>query len=250
LGFKNPEIAKLWHQTANKDLTPFQATPFSSKLVWWKCPEGEQHEWQATIANVVNGSTCPVCMNRKITTENNLSVLFPNLIKEWDFEKNIDIEPAKISAGSKIKVWWKCQRDNEHVWYSTISDRTKKDSGCPFCANVMNVSEHKMLEFIKEIFKGNEVRYCYRPNWLQRMELDVYVPHLKLGFEYQGVQHFKPIDFFGGKETYIAQAQRDKLKKEICDKEDVTLIYVYHDERVSKKIIEEKIINSGIPLNY
>jgi len=46
----------------------------------------------------------------------------------------------------------------------SISDRTKKDSDCPFCANVMNVSEHKMLEYIKEIFEGEEVRYCYRPN--------------------------------------------------------------------------------------
>ena len=124
----------------------------------------------------------------------------------------------------------------------------KKDSGCPSCANVMNVSEHKMLEYIKEILEGEEVRYCYRPNWLQRMKIDVYIPNLKLGFEYQGIQHFNPISFFGGEETYIAQARRDKLKKEICGRESVNLIYVYYDEKLSRRLIEEKIVNSGIPL--
>jgi len=80
------------------------------------------------------------------------------------------------------------------------------------------------------------------------MEIDVYIPNLKLGFEYQGIQHFKPISFFGGEETYIAQAQRDKRKKEICGRESVNLIYVYYDEKLLRRLIEEKIVNSGIPL--
>jgi hypothetical protein len=243
-----PSVANLWHPTANKDLTPFQVTPFSSKLIWWKCPEGDEHEWQASVANVVNGSTCPVCMNRKITSENNLSFLFPNLIREWDYEKNMNIDPSKIGANSKIKVWWICRRDKDHFWYSTIKDRIQKGSGCPFCANKMNVSEYKMFEFIKEIFNGKEVRYCYRPDWLQRMEVDAYVPDLRLGFEYQGIQHFRPISYFGGEETYIAQVQRDKLKKEICYNEKITLVYVYYNEKLSKELLTNKILNSGISI--
>lgn len=246
LGERNPEIALLWHPSANKELTPFLVTPYSGKLVWWKCPRGAEHQWQATVANVVNGSSCPVCMNRKITNENSFSVLFPDILKEWDYEKNRNIDPSKISAGTKVKVWWLCQRNPDHFWYATVRDRTQKDSGCPFCANVMNVSEHKMLEIIKDIFNGQEIRYCYRPDWLKRMEIDVYLPALKIGFEYQGVQHFKPVEFFGGEETYIAQAERDRLKKEICDSKKVILLYVYYDEKLSKKLVEDKLTNAGI----
>lgn len=249
LGTKNPEVAQLWHPYKNQELTPYQVTPFSGKTVWWKCPEGDEHEWQATVANLVNGSTCPVCMNRKITSENNLFSLFPELKEEWDFERNKEINPTKISAGSKLKAWWICKRDNEHTWFSAIKDRTQKESGCPICSIKLNVSETKMLELLKKIFKNIEIRYRYKPKWLKRMELDVFIPSLKLGFEYQGIQHFKPIDFFGGEETYIAQAERDKLKKQICDEEGINLIYVYHDESLSRELLESKIIDAGINLN-
>lgn len=249
LATKQPNIAKLWHPTKNEKLTPYQVTPFSNKVVWWKCPKGDDHEWQASVANVVNGSTCPVCMNRKITETNNLFALFPKLKEEWDFEKNSNVNPLKISAGSKIKVWWICKRDSEHSWFSTIRDRTQKDSGCPFCSIKLNISETKMLEIIKDIFKDLEVKYRYKPKWLNRMEIDVYVPKLKLGFEYQGNQHFKPIDFFGGEETFIAQVKRDKLKKEICETRGITLVYVYHGENLCEKLIRQKIDDAGFQLN-
>ena len=245
LAIKYPVIAKLFHTHKNEELTPYDVTPFSSVLVWWKCPKGEDHEWQATVANIVNGSTCPVCMGRKITETNNLAVLHEELMEEWDFEKNI-ISPNALSPGSKEKVWWVCKRDNEHTWFSTIKDRTSKNSGCPICSIKLNVSETKMLEIIKSILPNYEIRYRYKPKWLKRMELDVYIPFLQVGFEYQGVQHFRPVEFFGGKETFIAQVMRDKLKKQICMQKGITLIEVYFDEHLTMELIEKKLILAGI----
>lgn len=243
---KFPEIAKLWHPTANTGITPLNVTPYSNRLVWWQCPTIITHKWQAIVANVVNGSSCPICLNRQITSENNLSVLFPDLVKEWDYDKNKNINPTTISTGSKIKVAWKCGRNPSHEWEATITDRCNKNSGCPFCANEMNVSEHRMLELLRNTFKGKEVKYCYRPKWLNRMELDVYIPELRLGFEYQGIQHFKPIDFFGGEKAYLAQAHRDRQKKKICDNHKVTIIYFYYDEALTKSLVMQKLTNAGI----
>jgi len=248
LATKKPKIARLWHPSKNYNLTPYDVTPYSSKLIWWKCPRGEDHEWKATVANVVNGSTCPVCMNRKITPTNNIFALFPHLKREWDFAKNEGINPVKTSAGSKEKVWWICKKDTEHRWIATIRDRTVKNSSCPFCAIKLNVSETKMFEIIKEIFPKEEVLYRYKPKWLQRMELDVFVPRLRLAFEYQGVQHFKPIDLFGGEKTYIEQVKRDKIKNKICNSKNIVLIYVYYDETLSKNLIRGRIIDAGIYL--
>jgi hypothetical protein len=250
LGVKKPNIAALWHPTKNGNLSPFDLTPLSNKMAWWKCPEGEDHEWKAIVANVVNGTTCPVCMNRKITETNNICALFPTLKNEWDFEANKGIDPYKVSAGSKIKVWWNCKRDTEHKWYASIKDRTYKDSGCPFCEIKFNVSETKMYEIIKDIFQTIEVKYRFKPKWLKRMELDVYIPKFRLGFEYQGHQHFRPIELFGGEKTYFEQVKRDKLKKEICEKRGVNLIYVYYDEKLSVNLIKAKIEDLGLKVRY
>jgi hypothetical protein len=246
LAIKRPDIAEFWHPIKNLELTSDKVTPYSRKMTWWKCPKGSDHEWQATVANVVNGSTCPVCMNRKITESNNLFALYPHLKEEWDYEQNKGINPYKIAAGSKIKVWWICKRDSEHIWYATIHDRTSKESGCPYCSKKLNMSELKMLGLIKEIFPKEKILYNTRPRWLKRMQIDVYLPKLKIGFEYQGQQHFMPVELFGGKEAFIKQVQRDKLKKEICQKRNINLLYVYFDEQLNRHLIWQKINDAGI----
>ena len=55
----------------------------------------------------------------------------PNLMAEWNYEKNAEFNPSKLTLGSNKKVWWKC--DKGHEWDSTIVNRTK-GSGCPYCA--------------------------------------------------------------------------------------------------------------------
>ena len=57
----------------------------------------------------------------------------PELVEEWDFEKNIDITPESISYGSAKKVHWKCKEG--HTWEATPNDRTR-GKGCPFCAQI------------------------------------------------------------------------------------------------------------------
>jgi len=218
--------------------------------VWWKCPEGVDHEWKAIVANVVNGSTWPVCMGRKITTTNNLLALYPELKEEWDFEENADIDPRKTSPGSKQKVWWVCKRDPEHRWFATIKDRTAKGSGCPYCAERLNVSELQMLEIIKAAYPAEEVVYRAKPEWLQRLELDAYLPALGLAFEYQGQQHFRPVELFGGVEAYVKQVQRDRLKRELCVQRKIVLIEVYYDEPLSMELILSKIDDAGMPAPF
>ena len=66
LAILNPELAKEWHSTRNKDLSPNDVTPFSSKKVWWKGKCG--HEWPAVIRKrVVRGQGCPECRGKRIS---------------------------------------------------------------------------------------------------------------------------------------------------------------------------------------
>ena len=56
----------------------------------------------------------------------------PKLMAEWNYEKNIDIDPSKITLGSDKKVWWKC--DKGHEWEATIVNRNR-GTNCPYCSN-------------------------------------------------------------------------------------------------------------------
>ena len=56
----------------------------------------------------------------------------PKLMAEWNYEKNIDLDPSKVTLGSSKKVWWKCSKG--HEWQAIIANRNK-GVGCPFCAN-------------------------------------------------------------------------------------------------------------------
>ena len=56
-----PVIAREWHKTKNKNLTPKDVTPGSQKRVWWQCKGG--HEWEATVAGRSGGNGCHRCYN-------------------------------------------------------------------------------------------------------------------------------------------------------------------------------------------
>ena len=60
-----------------------------------------------------------------------VATLFPELVSEWDIEKNGGLSPEYFSAMSHTKVWWKC--DKGHSWQANISSRSRK-LGCPYCA--------------------------------------------------------------------------------------------------------------------
>lgn len=65
---------------------------------------------------------------------NSLKIEFPEIAKEWDFEKNRPLTPNDVSAHSGRKVWWICSKG--HSYNSVIASRTGIEKcGCPICSN-------------------------------------------------------------------------------------------------------------------
>ena len=123
----HPYLIKEWDFSKNI-IKPNEISYGSSKKVWWKCNNG--HSYDTTIQNRINGDNCPYCGNKRILKGfNDLYTTHPNLVKEWDFSKNI-IKPDEVSQGSGKKVWWRC--DKGHSFDMIIANRVKGQN-CPYC---------------------------------------------------------------------------------------------------------------------
>jgi hypothetical protein len=96
-----------------------------------------------------------------------------------------------------------------------------------------NVNETLLANLTKKIFP-DAIRQ-YSPSWLGRYVLDIYVPSLRLAIEYHGLQHYQPIDFFGGEEKFKKQQERDNLVRNKCKEFNVTLLEWHYETPVSEK---------------
>ena len=139
LSTTNPDVAAEWDCDKNGDLKPTDVTRGCNKNVWWSCQN--HHSWQAYINNRTKGYGCPYCSGeRAVKGVNDLATVYPNLLEEWDFNKNTGIDIYSLLPGSNKKVWWKCSKCG-YEWNSVISSRTsKQECGCPLCANMVVVT--------------------------------------------------------------------------------------------------------------
>lgn len=130
----NLDSMRLWHPTRNTGLMPTDVSTGSHKRVWWQCDKG--HSWQAKVYSVaLNRGGCPYCKGLKpMAGENDLATLQPKAAKLWDTEKNGMLTPDQVTPGSKIKVWWKCEKG--HSWKTAVFSVAQEGCGCPYCAGV------------------------------------------------------------------------------------------------------------------
>jgi hypothetical protein len=73
------------------------------------------------------------------------------------------------------------------------------------------------------------------------MSYDIFISELNVAIEYQGKQHFEPVEYFGGREHYEKQVHRDKLKLELSQKNGVCLVYINYWEDITFESIKAKI---------
>ena len=211
----NPEILNLWDFAKNKNLKPEMFSHGSTKVVAWKCEKG--HEWTAKISEISSGSRCPFCSNRRILKGyNDFATKHPELLKEWNYEKNneLGLKPDEIIQGGKSKIWWKCEKG--HEWQTTISARIRNNliyNKCPICSSYLRTSipEKIIYYYLLKIYPKTKVNY--KPEWLKPKELDIFIPEKNIAIEYDGIYYHK-------------NKTRDIEKDKLCDKNGITLIRI------------------------
>jgi len=106
------------------------------------------------------------------------------------------------------------------------------------------VSETLLFRIVDRMFKDQEVLHHHRPQWLEGLELDIYVPGLKMGFEYQGQQHFHPVEVWGGKGALKLTQLRDQRKRDLCAEAGVKLVEIDYTEPLTEDHIRRRLDES------
>mgnify|MGYP006291484435 CR=1 FL=1 len=107
-------------------------------------------------------------------------------------------------------------------------------------------TETMLYKLIQFLFPSLEVIHHYRGAELEGLEIDIWIPELKVGIEYQGIQHYKVVEHWGGKEGLLKRVENDKKKKGICNVLGYMLIEFHHNETLTEEFVVNKLTKHGI----
>jgi hypothetical protein len=193
-------------------------------------------------------------LSKKLMTENNLS-FFEQFYQNYDFNNRKEItypieyyEKFFIHSKEHLTKFNNLKKNNfkevklkngnatkSFVFLAKSSEASKllRDSENEYRLQIGAskigegwISETELYYNIKNHFKQYEIIHHGKPSWLGRQHFDIWIPKIRIAIEYQGQQHDKPIEFFGGEDAFKKNQERDKMKKQKCLKNNVSLIEV------------------------
>ncbi len=214
----NEDLMKEYDYEKNINIDLNKIAIGSGKKVWWICSICNE-SFKKSPCHIKNDVICNKCATslgtkKKIETviKNNGSFLdnYPELSKEWDYQKNCNINPSKVSKTSDKKVWWICPVG--HSYNMTVGNRAS-GSGCPRCAKEMRISfpEKAFAYYLQKI--DNSIIESYEPDFLKGKEIDIYIKNKNIGIEYDGRMWHK-------------DKKKDILKNKLCKDNNIKDIKV------------------------
>lgn len=135
-----------------------------------------------------------------------------------------------ITAHTKLDI--KCKTG--HI-FSTSYNNLKANKWCPMC------SSHRfeaLTKFYVEYLFGKKFNKI-RPDWLDKLELDMYNEDLNLAVEYNGIQHYKYINFFHKtNDDFVKSQERDDRKIKLCKQKNVNLLVIPYCDVTEETLFE------------
>ena len=190
-----------------------------------------------TPVNLIKGRGCYYCGLEKLSKEMTLSSgEIDNRIKSVNanFERigeyTYSTSPMKIRCNNCGYTWD----------VSLVNLRF-----CPNCEkDKMYKGEHIIFDILQEQGIDFETQKKFDDcRNIRPLPFDFYLPKYNTCIEYNGVQHYKPVDYFGGEDSYKQQVKNDTIKREYCEKNEIGLITVSYKydtkEKVSNYILSQ-----------
>lgn len=183
-----------------------------------------------TVPNrMLNGSGCPKCKSEKAHAQYSKGTL-----KFIDEARRIhgDLYDYSLSeyynTHSKVKIICK-----EHGIFEIAAGTLLSGSGCPLCKEPMGEQKIRLYLEKKRVLFIRQYAIEYNGN---KYRCDFYVPSKNLIIEYNGMQHYKPVERFGGAKKFRAQKQRDRDVRDYCKRNNIKLLEITY---LQYEIIEQ-----------
>ena len=125
-------------------------------------------------------------------------------------------------------------------YFDEMEARYRAEAGLPARGDGW-VSETHLARVVSDALPGTEVVREARFKWLGGQRLDIYVPSLAIAIEYQGIQHYEPIDLFGGEEGLARRRLMDARKRAACQSAGVRLIEWRYDQPVDLETVRHRL---------
>ena len=204
------------------------------------CPEHGEF-WQIP-SDHLNGKGCPQCAG-------NVRYNKDTFVEKAKIIHNDRYDYSKVQyVNAHTKVCIICP---EHGEFWQTPNNHLNGNGCPLCKNrkIGNVLRDTVEDFIEKSNELNEITNCLKVllpqqrnrEILRNREIDIYIPLLKLGIEYNGL-HWHSERLGKGKNYHL-----DKLNK--CNEQGIRLIQIFEDEWINRREICESKLKQICGLN-
>lgn len=171
-----------------------------------------------------------------------LAETHPDIAEQWHPTKNGDLTPYDVAGGTNKKIWWKCDKGDDHEWITSASGRSGK-RGCPYCSLTPQSKQELTITFeLIKLFKNIDPRGFKVYLEGRFRAIDIFIPLLNLCVEFDGSYWHK------------GKRELDKIKSEMLLQEGFKLIRVreeplkkiYETDVISEKPFNGKQITDGI----
>ena len=196
------------------------------------CPKHGEF-WMAP-GNHLAGHGCPKC-----AFEKNKDVLRSNTEEFIEKAKRIHGDKYDYSDvnyyNSNTPVQIRCIKHGE---FSQTPKLHLNGCGCPKCQQShLEDRTSKILNDLSISF----VSHCNNTyfDWIGLQHLDFYLPEYNIAIECQGIQHYKPIPYFGGKTKFEMTKRLDEEKRIKLNQHNIDILYInynYTDDMILEVI--------------
>lgn len=194
------------------------------------CPKG--HKCKIRFNDFNHGHGCKECGNELRSQVQRTEY---ETIK-MGFEKEGHFLITETYINNKQELLVRCP--NGHT-YTTNWNRFQSGLRCPIC------NSSKGEETIIKLLKDLQVKFIHDKSiWkpLNNLRPDFFLPDYNLVIEFDGIQHFEPIEIFGGQEGFIKRQQKDNEKNIYCENNNIDILRIpYWEFNNITKIIKNKL---------
>ena len=120
---------------------------------------------------------------------------------------------------------------------------TSNGQYCPICSNKISSGEY----LIKQTLENMNIQFTRNKRFsdcvnIQQLPFDFFIENLNIAIEYDGEQHFRPVELFGGQEYFEKLKLHDEIKTTYCEKVGIDLLRIpFTDKNNIKNIIYSKL---------